>query len=191
MPCGPGPSRPGHAPRTGSPAFAFRIVRQPRGGPRPPPGTRPQRGRPVAGLARLCCENIAETGGILSADPPRAQEADKMAPCYRHSPRQSQVLQVAKPTTSPGWRRAITGRLKQIPMFAQVSSCRKHQARARDRVEQPARADRRRLPPAELTRSGPGGPGLGRPGPARRRAGKSASPSRLAPGSGIGSACRG
>jgi hypothetical protein len=44
-------------------------------------------------------------------------------------------VQVAKPTTAPGWRRAITGRLKQIPMFAQVSSYRKHQARARDRVE--------------------------------------------------------
>src|SRR3954452_633522 len=78
--CVPGPSRPGHAPRTGPPASAFRIVRQPRGGPRPPPETRPQRRRPVAGLARLCCENIAETGGILSADPPRAQEADKNGP---------------------------------------------------------------------------------------------------------------
>ena len=78
--CVPGPSRPGHAPRTGPPASAFRIVRQPRGGPRPLPGTRSQHGRPVAGLARLCCEKIAETGGILSADPPRAQEADKKVP---------------------------------------------------------------------------------------------------------------
>ena len=81
-------------------------------------------------------------------------------------------VQVANLTTSPGWERAVTGRLKQIPMFAQVSFYRKHQARAHDRVEQPARAARRRSPPAELTRSGPGGPGLGRPGPARKRAGK-------------------
>ena len=77
-------------------------------------------------------------------------------------------VQVAKPTTAPDRGRAITGRLKQIPMFAQVSFYRKHRARARDRVQQPVRADRRRLPPAELTRSGRCGPGLGRPGHARR-----------------------
>ena len=49
--------------------------------------------------------------------------------------------------TAPGWGGAITGRLEQIPMFAQVSFYRKHQGRARDRAKQPARADRRRLPP--------------------------------------------
>jgi hypothetical protein len=37
------------------------------------------------------------------------------------------VLQVAKLTTAPGWGKAITGRLKQILMFAQVSFYRKHQ----------------------------------------------------------------
>ena len=130
-------------------------------------------------------------GAFCRPTPLARKRPTKVAPRRRHSPRQSQGLQVAKPTAAPGWGRAITGRLKQIPMFAQVSSCRKHQARARNRVEQPTRADRRRSPPAELTRSGPGRPGLGRPGPARRRAGKSASPSRLAPGSEIGSACRG
>src|SRR3954469_23742581 len=130
----PGPSRPGHAPRTGPRASAFRIVRQPRGGPRLPPGTRPQRGRPVAGLARLCCENIAEIGGILAADPPRAQEADKKTPSLPALTSPITGVQVAKPTPAPGRGRAITGRLKQIPMFAQVSFYRKHQAPARDRV---------------------------------------------------------
>src|SRR3954463_16497157 len=132
---------------TGPRAAAFRIVRQPRGGPRPPPGTRPQRGRPVAGLARLCCESIAEIGGILAADPPRAQEADKKTPSLPALTSPITAVQVAKPTPAPDWGRAITGRLKQIPMFAQVSFYRKHQAPARDRVEQPVRADRRRLPP--------------------------------------------
>ena len=127
----PGPSRPGHAPRTGPPASAFRIVRQPRGGPRPPPGTRPQRGRPVAGLARLCCESIAEIGGILSADPPRAQEADKNSPLAAGTHLANHRCAGRKADHLTGLGRAVTGRLKQIPMFAQVSSCRKHQARAR------------------------------------------------------------
>ena len=139
--CGPGPSRPGHAPGTGPPASAFRIVRQPRGGPRPPPGTRPQRGRPVAGLARLCCENIAETGGILSADPPRAQEADKNGPLAAGTHLANHSCAGRKADHGTGLGRAITGRLKQIPMFAQVSFHHKHQARARNRVEQPMRAD--------------------------------------------------
>src|SRR4051812_44285170 len=40
------------------------------------PAARPTCRRPF----RLCCENIAETGGFLAADPPRAQEADKNGP---------------------------------------------------------------------------------------------------------------
>ena len=122
---------------------------------------------------------------------PLAQEGNKMAPSPSALTSPIAGVQVAKPTTAPGWRRAITGRLKQIPMFAQVSFYRKHQARAHDRGEQPARADGCRLPPTELTRRGRCGPGLGRPGPACRRSGKSASPSRLALGSESRSACRG
>ena len=94
--------------------------------PRPPPGTRPQRGRPVAGLARLRCENIAETGGILSADPPRAQEADKNGPLAAGTHLANHRCAGRKADHGTGLGRAITGRLKQIPMFAQVSSYRKH-----------------------------------------------------------------
>jgi hypothetical protein len=131
----PGPGRPGHAPGTGPRASAFQIVRQPRGGPRPPPGTRRKRGRPVAGLARLCCENIAETGGILSADPPRAQEADKNGPLAAGTHLANHSCAGRKADHGTGLGRAITGRLKQIPMFAQVGSCRKHQAHAHDSVQ--------------------------------------------------------
>jgi hypothetical protein len=120
----------------------------------------------------------------LSADPPRAQEADKNGPLAAGTHLANHRCAGRKATTSPGWGRAITGRLKQIPMFVQVNFYRKHCARARDRVEQPVRADRRRLPPAELTRSSPGGPGLGRPGHARRRAGKKRLPFPACPGLG-------
>ena len=123
-------------------------------------------------LARKRPTKMAPSPPALTSPITGVQVAKPMTPSPPALTSPITGVQVAKPTTSPGWGRAITGRLKQIPMFAQVSSYRKHQARARDRVQQPARADRRRLPPAELTRSGRCGPGLGRPGPARRRAGK-------------------
>lgn len=76
--CEPSLGRPGHGRRRACPsASASWPGRQPRGGRRPPPGTRLQRGRPVARLARLCCELVAQTGGFLSGYPLRAQEADK------------------------------------------------------------------------------------------------------------------
>jgi hypothetical protein len=162
--------------------------RRPKTTSRNAPAARPTCRRPCPPPLR---EYHRDRGNFVGRPPSRARGRQKWPPRCRHSPRQSQVLQVAKPTTSPGRGRAMTGQLKQIPMFAQVSFYRKHCARARDRVEQPARADRRRLPLAELTRRGRCGPGLGRPGPAPRRAGKSASTSRLAPGSEIGSACQG
>ena len=50
--------------------------------PRPPPGTRPQCGRPVAGPARLCCEKVTATGGFLSGHPPsRARGRQTWPPC--------------------------------------------------------------------------------------------------------------
>ena len=151
------------------------------------PAARPTCRRPCPPLLR---EYRRDRGNFVGRPPSRARGRQKWPPRRRHSPRQSQVCRSqSRPPHRVG--KGNHGRLKQIPMFAQVSSYHKHQARARDRVQQPVRADRRRLPPAKLARSGPGGPGLGRPGPAHRRAGKSASPSRLAPGSEIGSACRG
>ena len=136
----------------------------------------PGRARSAADLSPALPASAARIsprpGEFCRPTPLARKRPTKMAPSLPALTSPITAVQVAKPTTAPGWGRAITGRLKQIPMFAQVSSCRKHQARARDRVEQPMRADRRRLPPAELTRSGRCGPGLGRPGHARRRAGK-------------------
>ena len=155
----------------------------------------PVRARSAADLSPALPTSAARIsprpGEFCRPTPLARKRPTKMAPSLPALISPITGVQVAKPTTSPDWSRAITGRLKQIPMFAQVSFYRKHQARAHDRAEQPARADRCRLPPTELTRSGRCGPGLGRPGPACRRSGKSASPSRLAPGSEIRSACRG
>src|SRR5689334_10107993 len=85
------------------------------------PGTRPQRGRPVAGLALLCSENVAETGGILSPDPPRAQGGDKKAPAPPALASPIAAVAGRKADHGTGWVRAITGRLKKVPMFAQLS----------------------------------------------------------------------
>jgi len=100
--CGPGPQQA----RTRSrdrPARPSRLAQSPGTAPRPPPGTRPWRGRPVAGLALLSCENGAKTGEFCRLTPLARKEATKTTPrCWR-SPRQSQALLVAKLTTAPDW----------------------------------------------------------------------------------------
>src|SRR3954451_16822904 len=110
------------------------------------PAARPTCRPPCPPQLREWCQNR----GILSPDPPRAQGGDKKDPS---------LLAVTSPITGVAGRkadhgtglgRAITGQLKKIPMFVQVSLYRKHCARARDRVQQPVRADRGRLPPAGL-----------------------------------------
>ena len=133
--CVPGPSRPGHAPRTGPRACRLPDRATAPGRPqttsRDAPAARPTCRRPCPPPLR---EYRRDRGNFVGRPPSRARGRQKWPPRCRHSPRQSQVCRSQSRPPSPDWGRAITGRLKQIPMFAQVSSYRKHCARARDRV---------------------------------------------------------
>ena len=133
------PSRPGPLPDM--PACLCLPDRATASG-RPKYSLRADRGRPVAGRARLACENNAETVEFCR-HPPRAQEADKNGPLAAGTHLDNHRCGGRKADHLTGLGRAITGRLKQIPMFAQVSSCRKHWARAR---EGPAARARRSTP---------------------------------------------
>src|SRR5690349_11093414 len=61
-------------------ASTSRLMQQPGSGPKTTCGTRLERGRYVAGRALLCFEDFAESGGVLSPSPPRAQGGDKRGP---------------------------------------------------------------------------------------------------------------
>jgi len=90
-------------------------------------------------------------------------------------------------STAPG--RVVTRRLGGGPYVYEINFYRKYHSRPHNGV-QAARARRSTaLTAPESTRSGPCGPGPGRPGHAGRRACPSISASRSAPGSEIRSAC--